>query len=88
MSLWDKFTILSSGKRHNSSNTSRFRRLSAKKRWRKDPAKVVTILLERLESLRDTGVMVPSVADRETSEGFLAVVEVLVEPYEAKEPLR
>ncbi len=80
MRLYDRFTILSSGSKHSSSNTLSSRRLSAKKRCRNEPANVVTILFDRLESFLETGVTVPSVAVLEASEGFLAVLDVLADP--------
>jgi hypothetical protein len=54
--------------------------LSAKKRCRNEPANVVTILFDRLESFLETGVTVPSVAVLEASDGFLAVLDVLADP--------
>ena len=41
-----------------------------------------------MESFRETGVMVPSVWVRDAIDGFLAVVVVLAEPYEAMDPFR
>ena len=74
----------SSGSRHSSSIQSSVNLLSARKTCRKLPANVVVSLLDKLESLRDMGVKVPSVF-RDTVEAFRAV---LVVPYEAMEPFR
>ena len=74
-----------SGNKQSSSKTLSSSRLSAKKTCLNEPANVVTSLLDRLESLRDIGVRVPSVGTREATDGFRAVFVVL---YDAMDPFR